>query len=207
MTRRSGSFAALLAASALLVVGSPARADGGGVVGRRNAGVLLRMGFDAGGDELVKVRWSNGKRGSIKAGQLMTLAAGVLYRPDAPWALEGTIGYKLDKVNGSNGSIQFTRIPLDLIVDWAHGGHRLGAGPTVHLAPTLSCDADGACDGVGDVTFDTAFGGILQYAYGFPVGLNGGFDVGVRCTVIRYSGSGLRTADGTSAGFFFGGWL
>lgn len=207
MTHGCRCVAAWLAAGAVLLAGSPARGDGDGVPGRRKVGFLLRVGLDAGGDELVKVSWSDGDTGSIKAGQLFTVAGGVLYRSDAPWAVEGTIGYKFDKVNGSNGSIQFSRIPIDLIVDWTHGGHRLGAGPTVHLAPKLSCDASGTCDGVSDVSYRTAIGGILQYAYGFPVGLNGGFDVGVRCTVIRYSGSGLRTIDGTSAGVIFGGWL
>jgi hypothetical protein len=172
----------------------------------RNVGYLIRMNFDFGGDKLAELQWDDGDETTLKAGQLMTFAAGVLYRsPAAPWALEATLGYKFDKANGSNGSIAFTRVPLDVVASYAKGGHRLGAGPTIHLAPSFSCDADGLCDGSAD--YDTAFGGILQYAYGFRVGANAGLDVGLRYTFIRYSASDLETLDGSGVGFFFGGWL
>jgi hypothetical protein len=174
----------------------------------RNVGFLLRMNFDFGGDKLAELQWDDGDDVTLKAGQLMTFAAGVLYRrPAAPWAVEATLGYKFDKANGSNGSIGFTRVPLDVVASFVKGGHRIGAGPTVHLAPTLSCDADGICDGAVDVDYDTAFGGILQYAYGFRVGANAGLDVGLRYTFIKYSASDLETLDGSGIGFFFGGWL
>jgi hypothetical protein len=172
----------------------------------RNVGFLLRMNFDFGGDELIELQWDDGDETTLKAGQLMTFAAGVLYRrPDAPWAVEATLGYKFDQANGDNGSIKFTRIPLDLVASFAHGGHRIGGGATAHLSPSFSCDADGVCDGTID--YDTALGGILQYAYGFRVGANSGFDVGLRYTFIEYSGSDLPSLDGSGVGFFFGGRL
>jgi hypothetical protein len=51
-------------------------------------------------------------------------------------------------------------------------------------------------------------GGILQYGYGapFPRG-SGGFDMGVRGTVISYKGAGLTTLDGNCFSVFFGVWL
>ncbi len=172
---------------------------------KRDIGFLLRMGFDFGGDKLAEVRWSDGTTDTLKAGQLISFSAGALYHPDAQWALEGTLGYKFDKVNGSNGSIEFTRIPLDVIVAYANGGHRIGGGAAVHFSPTFTCDAGGVCNATA--SFDTAFGAIVQYAYGLRVGVNGGFDFGARYTFIRYTGGGLPTLDGSGFGFFFGGWL
>jgi hypothetical protein len=170
----------------------------------RNLGFLIRMNFDFGGDVVEEVSWTNGDSTKLKAGQLITFAGGVLYRPQAPWALETTLGYKFDKANGSNGTIEFTRIPLDVIASWANGGHRLGGGATLHFSPTFRCDATGVCSTTS--SFDTALGGIVQYAYGYAIG-NHGYDVGVRYTKIRYAGSGLPTIDGSGFGFFFGGWL
>jgi len=170
----------------------------------RDLGFLLRMNFDFGGDTMSEIRWSNGDTTKLKAGQLFTFAGGVLYHPRAFWALETTIGYKFDKANGSNGTIEFTRIPLDVIASWAFGGSRLGAGPTLHFSPTFNCDASGVCSTKS--TFDTAVGGIVQYAYGFAVN-NHGYDLGVRYTFIRYSAGGVATVDGSGVGFFFGGWL
>jgi hypothetical protein len=170
----------------------------------RDLGFLIHMNFDFGGDVVQDVTWTNGDSTKLKAGQLITFAAGALYHPAAPWALEATLGYKFDKANGSNGTIEFTRIPLDVIASWAIGGSRLGAGPTLHFSPTFNCDASGVCS--TQSTYDTAVGGIIQYAYGFAVN-NHGYDLGLRYTFIHYSSGGATTLDGSGFGFFFGGWL
>ena len=109
-------------------------------------------------------------------------------------------------MNGSNGSIAFDRYPLDVSGFWAIGGHRLGGGATVHFAPTFKCNASGVCG--SSASFDTALGGTIQYGYGLHLGPNGGFDFGVRYTLIRYSSAGLPTQNGSGIGFFFGaGWM
>lgn len=171
----------------------------------RNVGYLIRMDFAFGGDELERVTWDNGDETKLKAGQLMTFAGGLIYRPDAPWALESTIGYKFDQANGSNGTIKFTRIPVDVVISYANSGHRLGVGATAHLSPKYSCEVDGYCD--ASASYDTALGAIAQYAYGFRLGVNGGLDVGVRYTRVQYSATGLPNLDGSNFGFFFGGWF
>ncbi len=171
----------------------------------RKVGVLIRMAFDFGGDELGKVVWTDGKTTTLKAGQLATFSGGVLYHPDAPWALEATLGYKFDKANASNGTIGFTRVPLDVVASFQHGGHRLGVGPTVHFAPEFSCDATGVCN--YKYKYDTALGAIAQYAYGLPVGRNAGLELAVRYTMIEYKGSGLLTKNGSAPGFVLGAWF
>jgi hypothetical protein len=128
------------------------------------------------------------------------------YSSVRPWAIEATLGYKFDKVNGSNGTIEFTRIPLDVVASWAPGNHRLGAGATFHLAPRFKCDAAGVC---GDsISFNTAAGAIIQYAYVLRPGSSVGFEFGLRGTLIRYASSDVPTQNGSGVGFFFGGgWI
>jgi hypothetical protein len=116
-----------------------------------------------------------------------------------------TAGYKFDQVNGSNGSIKFTRIPVDVVASYVYGGHRVGAGATAHLAPKFSCEAEGFCN--DSVSYGTALGAIAQYAYGFRVAGSGGLELGARYTRVKYKGSGLETLDGSGFGLIFGGWL
>jgi len=166
-------------------------------------GLLLRMNFDFGGDKLADVAWSDGDTATLRAGQLITFAAGLGYRVTDRWTFEVTLGYKFDKVNGSNGTIEFTRIPIDLIASWAPGRHRLGGGPTLHLAPTFNCNASGLCD--QKVAFGPALGGIVQWACLLrPEGRSLGLDFGLRYTFIRYSSSDVASQNGSAFGFFFG---
>jgi hypothetical protein len=171
----------------------------------RSVALLVRMDLAFGGKELARVQWSDGTEGKLKAGQLMTFAAGVLFHPELPVAVEGTVGYKFDQVNGSNGSIKFTRLPVDVVVSYAYRGHRLGAGLTAHLSPKFSCAVDGLCD--TSTQYRTAFGPLAQYAYGFRIGNNGGFELGARYTRVKYSGSGLETIDGSGFGLLAGAWF
>lgn len=197
-------IALAVSAACLLLSASPARAADGAAPGR-SVGFLLRMGFDFGGEKLADVRWDNGDSATLRAGQLISFAAGAIYRPDAPWALEATIGYKFDKANASNGTVEFTRVPLDVVVSYANGPHRIGAGPTIHFSPKFRCDAGGLCN--ESASFGTSVGGIVQYAYGFRVGASSALEVGARFTFVQYSGAGLKKMDGSAPGFFFGGWL
>lgn len=199
---RSAAFALALVSLPLNAHADPQQAGEDAAAAAR-FGLLLRMNLDVGGAKLADVTWSDGSTATLRAGQLITFAAGAGYRAASAWAIEATLGYKFDKVNGSNGTIEFTRVPIDVIFSWAPGHHRLGGGPTVHLAPRFNCSASGLCD--QKVDFDPAFGAIVQYAYLFrPQRMSLGFDLGVRGSFIRYSGQGVATQNGSSVGFFFG---
>lgn len=189
--------------TSLLLIGllhpTPGRANSLDEASRRSVGLLLRMAFDFGGDRIADVSWSDGDSYTLRAGQLATVAAGLLYRSASSYAVEGTVGYKFDKVNGSNGTMEFVRVPVDVVASYAWRWLRVGAGPTVHFAPTFRCRAPGLCD--YKVPYDTALGAIAQA--GLVTGMTG-FDLGVRYTLIRYSGPGLRSIDGSGIGFFLG---
>lgn len=165
---------------------------------------LLRMNLDSGGDELLTVIYEDGDTSDIKAGQLFTVSGGVLYKPqNQNYILEATLGYKFDKVNASNGSAEFTRLPLDFIASYKRGEHRFGGGITYHLNPELTCDITSVCSGTA--AFSDALGFIAQYAYSFQLGGEKAIDAGVRLTAISYEvNNGGDNISGNSFGAFVG---
>ena len=102
----------------------------------------------------------------------------------------------------ANGSVTFTRFPLDVIASIAPGGVRIGVGVTVHLAPTYKCDVTAVCS--EELSFDTGFGAIAQAAYSLPLSYTIALDFAARYTLIRYSEDEFNSLDGSSIGLFFG---
>lgn len=170
----------------------------------RTLSFLYRLNLEFGGDEIATIMSTDGNSNTLTAGGLAAWSGGLFYHPDAPWTLEATLGYKSQKLSYDNGSIQFTRYPVDVIASWRAGGFRLGLGATAHLSPTINCNIDGLCR--GEVSLDTAYGGIVQSAYSFQRG-SVAFDLGVRLTTIKYSSSEVSKLDGSCVGVFVGGWL
>lgn len=162
--------------------------------------VLARLGLDGGGETLSKVTFSDGSTQRLSSGGLVTIAAGVLYAPEAtPVVIEVTYGYKVDDVTASNGQLKFDRWPLELLAAYRIEKHRIGGGLTRHGSPTYKEAIDGFP--TTRVKFDDATGAIVQYAYG---DLDGRFywDVGLRLTLIGYKVGG-ETISGNSFGGFF----
>jgi hypothetical protein len=161
---------------------------------------LLRTQADFGGDDLFSGQTTNGDSVSVPAGTGLTLAAGLIFQPDIPLAIELTAGYKLRILSASNGTVTFSRFPIDAIASFAPGHHRLGLGVTVHLSPSLDCSVSGICE--ANVPFDTAVGLILQWAYTL-----GRLDFGARATFLSYSVPGNSSFSGDTLGFFIGARL
>jgi hypothetical protein len=161
---------------------------------------LVRMAVDVGGDTIVDLIYTNGDTTTLKGGQLVTFSGGLVYRPQGKdFMLEATLGYKFDKANGSNGTVEFTRFPLDVIASYPAGSHRVGGGLTFHMNPKYRCDVSGVC--ADNIQFSNAMGLVLQYGYNFGTG----FDVGARVTSIKYKPQGGGPElDGSGVGFFFG---
>jgi len=142
---------------------------------------------------------SDGSTQKLSAGGLVHLAAGLVYTPaGTPLVVEATLGYKVDDVTGSNGQLQFSRWPLELLASYRIERHRVGGGLAYHLSPTYTCDVGGLCN--FSSTADDALGAVVQYAYG---NYDGGFvwDVGARLTFITYRAPG-GDFGGTSFGAF-----
>lgn len=145
-----------------------------------------------GGDNLVKVFYTNGSTQDIRAGQGATLSAGVHYQvPGAPVDIAATVGYKFVRTAAYNTDLGVNRVVLKLTGTYElPRNFWVDAGPVWHTAVKLNGDGY-----VPDVNFDDAIGvtvgagwrwfGISYTSIRYTSGLTGGVDasnVGVTAT-------------------------
>lgn len=147
------------------------------------AGLLLQAGFDVGGDEMVRAVFVGGESDSINAGELMHFDIGFSV-PSATsnpaWESQLTIGWKNDSIDAGNGTMDWSRYPVDFLQFYIVNEWRFGAGLTWHMDPTL--EGNGVV--AGKVAFENAFGFLLEADY--LMGLNRAVFLGARLTLIEY---------------------
>ncbi len=103
-------------------------------VGAQAQGKPLRgfigMGVTGGGETLTTVQWADGGSAKIKSGGLIDFRAGMDYQlPNSPVSLQASVGYHFDRVNASNGNVQFVRFPFEALAYFqAAPNLRLGGG-------------------------------------------------------------------------------
>jgi hypothetical protein len=116
----------------------------------RSVYFALFGGITGGGDELARVRFSDGYTESIDAGGLVHLAVGLVWHmPNAPLALQTTIGWHADSVNATNGDVTFTRYPLEVLGFWHAAPYwRLGGGARFVNGAKFESDVNGFSDTV-----------------------------------------------------------
>lgn len=161
---------------------------------------VVKLGFDFGGDNLAGATFTNGSSESIKANGLIYLGGGVsVINDDKDIEVEVTLAYKNDSINASNGSIDWTRYPLDMLVFYRMPKFRVGGGLTYHLHPKLS--GSGLASNVNG-KFDDSLGYVLQADYLVTQKVS----VGVRYTILDYKigGTSIKSSGpGITAGFRF----
>lgn len=164
---------------------------------KRPVSVVLHVGYEVGGDDLLTVTSTGGDRSTITAGNGALIEGGLLISPPAHIAIELLLGVKTDSGSSENGHMSFSRGELSSIVSYANRGHRIGAGVTMHFSPSVNCSACGGASGL-----DNGYGLLLQWAYTYKH-----FDVGLRATLISYADQGSATGkpiSGSSVGAFLG---
>ncbi len=124
-------------------------------------------GFSFGGDTLVSGNYSNGDSFSIKAGGGLLLAGGVEYSLHPDWSLQATVGWHWDSTEGSNGNIEFTRFPLELMGLYSLNPQwRVGLG--VRSATGAKLKATGVARSfVSDTGFNSSPGAVFEVQYLF----------------------------------------
>jgi hypothetical protein len=186
MLRRS--LLALLFLSATAIHASPVRG-------------LLSIGGDFGGDELVKVRYTDGTEASITGGTGFLVSGGIIWRavdhPRGGFDLQSTLGYKYTGVSAQNQDMSLSRVPFELLGFFRHQWFRLGGGLDYQINPTFT--ASGSILN-GTVAFDPAFGGVIQT----DATIKDHFQLGLRYTIASlHKGSGTPI-NGNSFGFSLG---
>ena len=154
------------------------------------------IGYEAGGDDLLEVLFTNGDSMTISAGDGLFVNAGAavtLNRARTTQAIF-TLGWKFQSVIASNGDATLSRFPLEAMVAYAPDKHRFGAGITTHLGIDLS--GSGLLSEVGtDLESDVGY--LLQYDYRFGKRAT----VGVRYVDLTYKATEVdQEVDASSFG-------
>lgn len=149
----------LVAVAALLAAGvSTAQAEGFNWVG---TGALT-----VGGEELVKVRFDDGTTKKITSGGFMQFSIGMEYTfPETPYTIHTTFGIHFDNASATNGSVEFSRTPVELICLYhLNEKIRLGAGLRKTYSPELTSSGD---IDIGDYTMNSSLGYIAQVDFNY----------------------------------------
>jgi len=156
---------------------------------------MVKAGIDFGGDTVVTVLFTNGSTQSIKANDGAYIGGGVSYLSDDK-TLQGelTLAYKTDSIDASNGSVEFTRYPLEALLFYREQAFRLGGGFTYHLSPRIK---GSGIVGNANVDLKDAPGAILQADYRVWRELA----VGLRYTILEYKATNGFTGTAKSNGF------
>jgi len=157
---------------------------------------MLKAGFDVGGDTLVTAVFTDGSTKSIKANEGFYFGGGASILSDSK-DIEGevSLSYKFASINASNGTIDWTRYPLDVLVFYRLPQFRLGGGLTYHLSPKLS--GSGPAGNIS-TKFDDSAGFVLQADY-----LLQKITFGLRYTSLQYKVGGA-SAKSDGVGITFG---
>lgn len=159
---------------------------------------LFNLGFEAGGDRLQTVTFTNGDTEYIKAGDGFIIEGGAEIQSDAHFGMHLLLGLKADSVGGDNGDVMFYRTTLTGLGTYRVNEFTMAAGLTYHLSPEL--DGDGVASNV-NVPFEDALGTVIQLGYRVVPDM----DIGLRATMISYDVENSPVSvDGDSIGMYLG---
>ena len=127
---------------------------------------LVGAGLTFGGDTLITVPFTDGSQEDIKAGGLVQFYVGGEYRLGDKVAVQATLGYHVNDTSAaSNGSVRFTRVPVDLLAFYAVNDKvRLGGGAQFVSGPELK--GSGVASNINS-KFDSTTGGVIEGEYLF----------------------------------------
>jgi Outer membrane protein beta-barrel domain len=160
---------------------------------------LLGLGLTNGGDKLVTVQFTDGSTSNVKAGDQVVFYGGAEFRLGDRLGLQATVGYhSADSKAASNGSVKFTRVPVDLLLVFsATDNVRLGAGVQFVNSPQLK--GSGLGSNLSQ-KFDSTRGLIVEGEYLF----SGQFGLKGRYVSEKYKVSGTNVkVDGSHLGLLF----
>jgi len=139
---------------------------------------VVVFGLEFGGEEIATTT----SGGSLKFNELFSLGGGASFLTDSKdIEVQVTLAWKYGNLNASDGSVSFTRYPLDALVFYRFPNKfRVGGGLTYHLNPKFS--ADGTAKPLDGLKFDNALGEVLQVDYLFTEKAS----IGLRYTHLDY---------------------
>jgi len=162
---------------------------------------VLHMGLTGGGDKIDTgyVNASTGEAVELSAGGLFQIGAGFEWKkPELPVSARVTLNYHADHTSADNGSVTFSRIPLEVSAAYHVDDHiTLGAGARFVSGAKYKSSVSGYSS--VSQKFDSTTGLLLQVAYRFnPMIEASARYVSEKYTISGYSGS----LDGSHGGAF-----
>jgi hypothetical protein len=156
---------------------------------------LIKAGFDAGGDTLVTVRFTNGDTQNVRGNEGFYFGGGAAIIDDARnMEYHVTLAYKFALIDADNGDIEWTRVPLEALAFYRFPRVRVGGGLTYHINPSL--EGSGVAGGL-DIQFKNALGVVLQADWLITKTIA----LGGRYTMLEYDAKGAFSGSGKSNGF------
>lgn len=157
--------------------------------------------YDFGGDDLLKVKFTDGTSSTLRAGDGMQLNFGAVASLDQSntFFATMTLGWKYSGIGkAENGSATISRFPLEGMFYYRAGKHRIGAGMTKHLG--ISYDTGGVLADAS-TNLESKIGTILTYGYSSEETDRMSF--GVKYTNLTYTATEFDTdVDAGSWGVF-----
>ena len=123
----------------------------------------IGMGFTHGGDELAETEFTDGTSEKIRAGGLVAFVAGVDYRINQQFSVQGNIGFHVDNSTAENGDVHFRRYPIELLA-YYHLSPQWRIGGGVRFVNSVRGKASGAA-GNYNIEFDNTTGGVIEAEY------------------------------------------
>lgn len=172
-----------------------------------DAETVVALGYDQGGDRLLRVVFTDGSERTVRANQGVNLRLGAMFyhTEDLTWQTQATVGMQYNQIKATNGAAEWRAYPVEGIFFYNANLIRLGLGATYQLNPHLR--TTGVVSPYG-AELNNALGWIVQA--GFRPKKKQGLSVDMRYTFIRYSGSAtyagtpqhLSGVDGSSVGVY-----
>jgi hypothetical protein len=162
---------------------------------------VLGATLTGGGEKLARVDYTDGNSQTIKSGGLIHLFGGFEYQAGS-FAVQANAGYHVDDTTAKNGSVKFSRWPVEVLGFWQVADHvRLGGG--LRKTGSAKLSSSGAASGVGGLTLQGGMGAVLQGEYLFGAGRYGahGRFVSEKYKVDGKSVSGNHVGAGVSVRF------
>ena len=164
--------------------------------------LVLGGGLTFGGEKLASVTYTNGDTQDIRSGGLVDMHVGLDVRA-TPWtSFQATVGYHWDSSEAENGSVRFTRVPIE-VLGYFHPSDNIRLGGGVRLVQNPTLRGRGAASNI-DQKFDNTTGIVLEGEYLFTNWIG----VKVRAVSEKYRdrATGIK-ASGDHAGVFFNFYL
>lgn len=166
---------------------------------------LLGAGLTFGGDTLATTFFTDGNQTDIKAGQLLQLYGGLEYQATPLVSVQATVGYHVHNSSASNGSVRFSRIPVELLGHF-HASDKWAFGGGLRLVNGPKLSSSGAASSVGSVEFDNTVGTVIEGEYR----TSSQFGFKLRYVSEKYEAKGVfsgATVDGSHIGLMMNWYL